>query len=105
VGAEGTRGAGLTVSASRLRGPPLAVGAIGVLAGLKLALHVAVNLITPYEFHRDELLYLAMGRHLRLWSMDFPPAIALLAQAARAVVGDSLVGLRMVPALAGTGVL
>jgi hypothetical protein len=51
-----------------------------VLAGLKLALHVAVNLITPYEFHRDELLYLAMGRHLRLWSMDFPPAIALLAK-------------------------
>ena len=105
MGAEGTRGAGLTVSASRHRGPPLAVGAIGVLAGLKLALHVAVNLITPYEFHRDELLYLAMGRHLRLWSMDFPPAIALLAEAARAVVGDSLVGLRMVPALAGTGVV
>jgi len=52
VGAEGTRGAGLTVSASRHRGPPLAVGAIGVLAGLNLALHVAVNLITPYEFHR-----------------------------------------------------
>src|SRR6185436_5291042 len=40
-----------------------------------------------------------------LWSMDFPPAIALLAQAARAVGGDSLVGLRMVPALAGTGVV
>jgi hypothetical protein len=105
VGAEGTRGAGLTLSASRHRGPPLAVGAIGVLAGLNLALHVVVNLITPYEFHRDELLYLAMGRHLRLWAMDFPPAIALLAEAARAVAGDSLVGLRMVPALAGTALV
>jgi hypothetical protein len=78
---------------------------IGVLAGLKLAVHVVVNLITPYEFHRDELLYLAMGRHLQLWAMDFPPAIALLSAAARAVVGDSLVGIRMVPALAGTALV
>lgn len=78
---------------------------IGVLAGLKLALHVVVNLITPYEFHRDELLYLAMGRHLRLWEMDFPPAIALLAEAARSVAGDSLVGIRMIPALAGTALV
>jgi len=83
----------------------LAVGVIGVLAGLKLAVHVVVNLITPYEFHRDELLYLAMGRHLRLWAMDFPPGIALLAEGARAVAGDSLVGIRMVPALAGTALV
>jgi 4-amino-4-deoxy-L-arabinose transferase-like glycosyltransferase len=75
---------------------------IGVLAALKLALHLAVNLTTPYEFHRDELLYLAMGRHLRLWTMDFPPGIAVLARAAEAVSGDSLVGIRLVPALAGT---
>jgi 4-amino-4-deoxy-L-arabinose transferase-like glycosyltransferase len=78
---------------------------IGVFAGLKLAVHVVVNLITPYEFHRDELLYLAMGRHLRLWAMDFPPAIALLAEGARAVGGDSLVAIRMVPALAGTALV
>jgi dolichyl-phosphate-mannose-protein mannosyltransferase len=78
---------------------------VGVLAGLKLALHVVVNLVTPYEFHRDELLYLAMGRYIRLWAMDYPPAIALLADAGRTVVGDSLVGLRMVPALAGTALV
>jgi len=81
------------------------VGVIGVLAGFKLALHVAVNLITPYEFHRDELLYLAMGRHLRLWAMDFPPAIALLARAGQGVAGDSLFGLRLIPALAGTALV
>jgi hypothetical protein len=78
---------------------------IGVLAGLKLAVHLAVNIITPYEFHRDELLYLAMGRHLRFWAMDFPPAIGLLAQLARGIAGDSLLGIRMVPALAGTAVV
>jgi 4-amino-4-deoxy-L-arabinose transferase-like glycosyltransferase len=78
---------------------------IGVLAALKLALHLAVNLVTPYEFHRDELLYLAMGRHLRLWAMDFPPGIALLARAAQTIVGDSLVGIRLIPALAGTALV
>ena len=46
-----------------------------------------------------------MGRHLRLWHMDFPPAIALLAEGVRAALGDSLLAIRLVPALAGTGVL
>ncbi len=72
------------------------------LAALKLGLHLVVNAVTPYGFHRDELLYLAMGRHLRLWRMDFPPGIALLAEAARAAFGDSLVAIRLVPAIAGT---
>jgi 4-amino-4-deoxy-L-arabinose transferase-like glycosyltransferase len=78
---------------------------IGLLAAIKLAIHLAVNAITPYEFHRDELLYLAMGRHLRLWAMDFPPGIALLARGAQAVVGDSLFGLRLLPAVAGTALV
>ena len=43
-----------------------------------------------------------MGRHLRLWRMDFPPAIALVAEAVRATLGDSLLAIRLVPALAGT---
>jgi len=43
-----------------------------------------------------------MGRHLRLWRMDFPPAIALLAEGARFALGDSLLAIRLVPALAGT---
>jgi hypothetical protein len=51
------------------------------------------------------LLYLAMGRHLRLWRMDFPPAIALLAEAVRATLGDSLLAIRLVPALAGTALV
>ena len=46
-----------------------------------------------------------MGRHLRLWRMDFPPAIALVAEAARATLGDSLLALRLVPALAGTALV
>jgi 4-amino-4-deoxy-L-arabinose transferase-like glycosyltransferase len=74
-------------------------------AAIKLALHVAVNLRTPYGFHRDELLYLGMGRHLRLWGMDFPPAIAIVAEVSRSVLGESLTAVRLFPAVAGGAVL
>jgi hypothetical protein len=69
---------------------------------LKLALHVTTAVITPYEVHRDEFLYLAMGEHLRLWAMDFPPAIAILAQLMRHTVGVGVAALRIVPALFST---
>ena len=69
---------------------------------MKLGLHLGANLITRYGFHRDEFLYFAMGRHLQLFRMDFPPAIALLAAAVRGVLGDGLFGIRLVPALFGT---
>ena len=80
---------------------PLALGPVAVLATLTLGLHLWVNATTPYGLHRDELLYLAMGRHLRLWAMDFPPGIALLAEATRALLGDSLTAIRTGPAVAG----
>jgi dolichyl-phosphate-mannose-protein mannosyltransferase len=37
--------------------------------------------------------------------MDFPPAIALVAEAVRATLGDSLLAIRLVPALAGTALV
>jgi hypothetical protein len=78
---------------------------IALLAGLTLGIHVLANLITPYEFHRDELLYFAMGTHLRLFHMDFPPMIALWSEVVRAVAGTSLFAYRMVPAVAGSAVV
>ena len=62
--------------------------------------HVAVNAASPYGFHRDEFLYLAMGRHLRLWAMDFPPFIAIAARATLETIGGSLVAVRLLPAAA-----
>ncbi len=41
-----------------------------------------------------------MGRHLHLWRMEFPPAIALLAQFSHTLLGDSLFAIRFLPALA-----
>jgi len=82
--------------------PPFASREVYVVAGAMLALHLVVNLVTPYGFQRDEFLYFAMGRHLRLWHMDFPPLIGALSEIQRFVFGDWLPGLRLVPALAGT---
>jgi hypothetical protein len=74
-------------------------------ATLKLALHVTVNLRTPYGFHRDELLYLGMGRHLQIWGMDFPPAIGIVAEASRTLLGDSLTAIRFFPAVFGSALV
>lgn len=72
---------------------------VGLLAVAVLAAHIAVNLTSPYGFHRDEFLYLAMGRHLRLWAMDFPPFIAIVARATLETIGGWLVAVRLLPAV------
>ncbi|HEU5049105.1 MAG TPA: glycosyltransferase family 39 protein [Gemmatimonadales bacterium] len=66
-----------------------------------LLLHLLVNVVTPYGFHRDEFLYLAMGRHLELFGMDFPPFIAIAARGTLATLGGSLPAVRFLPAVAG----
>jgi 4-amino-4-deoxy-L-arabinose transferase-like glycosyltransferase len=78
---------------------------IAVLTGAVVGVHVLVALITPFGFHRDEFLYMAMGRNLSLFAMDFPPAIALLAEAQRTLLGDALWSLRLTPALAHGGLV
>jgi hypothetical protein len=61
-------------------GPRLAVGLIVAFAIAKLLVHFVTIIVTQYGIRRDEFLYLAMGKHLRFWCMDFPPAIAILAK-------------------------
>jgi 4-amino-4-deoxy-L-arabinose transferase-like glycosyltransferase len=72
---------------------------------LKLGVHVAVAIGTPFEFHRDELLYHAMGSHLRFFQMDFPPFIAVLAELIRHTTGATVFMYRLVPGLAGAAVM
>jgi hypothetical protein len=54
-----------------------------------------------YGIFRDELYYLACSEHLDFGYVDQPPLIALIAWVARHVFGESLIGLRLLPALAG----
>ena len=53
-----------------------------------------------YGIFRDELYYLACGKHLAWGYVDQPPFVALVARVAHALFGDSLVGLRLFPSLA-----
>lgn len=76
-----------------------------MLIAFKLAAHAAVAWLTPFEFHRDEFLYFAMGNHLQLLRMDFPPMIAIVSETVRAVAGSSLFAYRMVPAVVGTAIV
>lgn len=91
--------------ATRVAGHGPLVYAVLGLAAVKLCAHLATIAVTPYSVHRDELLYLAMGRYLRLFAMDFPPFIALAANLARLLGGDTLLAIRFFPALAGTALL
>ena len=53
-----------------------------------------------YGYQRDELYFLSCAQHLAWGYVDQPPLIALVARFAHSVFGDSLYGIRMLPALA-----
>jgi 4-amino-4-deoxy-L-arabinose transferase-like glycosyltransferase len=70
-----------------------------IFALAKLAVQLAAS--HGYGYFRDELYYLACADHLAWGYVDHPPlSIALLA-ATRALLGDGLLAIRLVPALAG----
>ncbi len=69
------------------------------LAFVKLGLHLAFN--AGYGYFRDELYNIVCGERLGFGFVDHPPLTPLLARLSRAVFGDSLGGLRFLPAVAG----
>jgi hypothetical protein len=77
--------------------PVATQGLLGVAAVL-VALLLAVA--TRYGYHRDELYFLVASQHLAWGYVDQPPLTPALAGLARLLFGDSLLGLRLLPALA-----
>lgn len=73
------------------------------IAAAKLLLQLLVA--GRYGIFRDELYYLACSEHLDWGYVDQPPLIAVVAWFARHVFGNSLVGLRFLPALAGAALV
>ena len=69
-----------------------------VFAGVKVAFHLAT---TRLEHHRDELYFISASKRLAFSYVDFQPVTPVLVRGARAAFGDSLVGLRLIPAAAG----
>lgn len=83
--------------------PPLATGALIALCVAKLLLHIFTS-VRHYGYFRDELYYLDMARHLDWGYVDAAPLIAVYAKIALWMDG-SLAALRILPALAGAGLL
>src|SRR5215212_6596992 len=81
-------------------------GATAILAYLAI-FKVLLHLLTAdnYGYFRDELYYFVAGERLDLGYVDFPPFVALVARITRALFGDSLVALHVLPALAGAVVV
>ncbi|WP_394833695.1 glycosyltransferase family 39 protein [Pendulispora rubella] len=70
-----------------------------VLAAITLVFHLLT--IRGYGYFRDEMYYLANGEHLGFGYVEHPPLIGIIAALVRAVLGTSLFGIRLTPALAG----
>jgi hypothetical protein len=77
---------------------PLDLRLVALLAGAKLAVHLATA--GRYGYFRDELYFLDCGRHLDWGYVDCAPAIAVYAKIAL-LLGGSLPVLRTIAALAG----
>jgi len=77
-----------------------------VPAALALAV-LALQLATAdaYGWFRDEFYYIACGEHLDWGYVDHPPLSAWIARFAREVFGESLLAIRLLPALVGAAVV
>ena len=66
-----------------------------------------VHLLTNgrYGYFRDELYYIACGRHLAFGYVDQPPLSILLLRLSQLLLGDSLFAIRLLPALAGAAIV
>jgi Dolichyl-phosphate-mannose-protein mannosyltransferase len=82
---------------------PMPKIAIGLIAAAAFAIEMAVS--GRYGYVRDELYFLASGQHLSFGYVDQPLLTPLLARFSAILTGNSLVGLRAIPALAFAAVV
>jgi 4-amino-4-deoxy-L-arabinose transferase-like glycosyltransferase len=73
----------------------------GALA--KFALHMCSA--PGYSFFFDEFYTIALSRHLAFGYVDLPPLVPALVALSRALLGESLFAVHIVPALAGSATL
>lgn len=73
------------------------------IAAAKLLFHLLTA--ARYGIFRDEMYYLACSEHLAWGYVDHPPMTVFIAWFARHVFGESLLGLRLLPAIAGAALV
>lgn len=71
------------------------------LAAIYFLIEFVPGVVGSYGYFIDEFYYLACTDHLAAGYVDHPPLSILLLWAVRAIAGDSLAAMRVVPALAG----
>lgn len=69
----------------------------------KLAVHLLTA--TNYGFQRDAYLYLAQSHHLAWGFFSTPPLVAFITRIHTIIWGDSLLAVRLLPALIGTTIM
>ena len=74
-----------------------------IIALAVLLLHLLT--VDRYGYFRDELYYLACSHHLDWGYVDQPPMIVAITWLTRHLLGESLLALRLLPALAGSAVV
>jgi hypothetical protein len=72
---------------------------IFTLSLVRILLNLFIN--NQYDFHRDELYYLACGDHLDFGYVDHPPLLPWIASFIKPLIGQSLFAVRLIPTLAG----
>jgi hypothetical protein len=74
--------------------------AVVAIALAKFLFHCYFN--NQYGYFRDEFDYMACGNHLAWGYVDQPPLIPFLIHVCRAILGDSLRSIRLIPAIASS---
>jgi len=72
---------------------------VSLFAVIKISIHLFTS--TNYELQRDAFLYIAQGEHLAWGYLSVPPLTAFLSKLLRLITGDSIVAVRLFPALIG----
>ncbi len=78
---------------------------VTLLAVAKLALHLATTGLFGYSYFVDELYFLACAEHLAWGYVDMPPLFPAVTALIRAGFGDSLLAVRLLPALPGAALV
>lgn len=76
-----------------------------LLALLAFLLHIIATALGFYDYFRDEFYYIACSDHLAWGYVDHPSLSILLLWISRALFGDSLLALRLLPAFASAGLV
>jgi len=81
------------------------LGIVVLVAAVKLLVHLVTTGRFGYSYFIDELYFLACARHLAWGFVDMPPLFPAIVAAIHATLGDSLLAVRLLPALAGAALV